>query len=322
MKSYELVAKTIQGENPGITPVYAWVFDNVTDKLNERFGSVRAFEDYYALDMAHIFGGPSPYNMEEIEAIRSSGIEITPEVLLQLPLQPVDNMADYESVKRDIEFYRGQRERFCYLQTNGIFECLNGPFGIENHLCYLAMYPDELKAVYKRQAEWNRSFAMNACDLGIDMVHVSDDWGAQKNILFSPDVWRALIYPNHLHVTEAVKKRGRFVSLHSDGNINAVLDGITELGYDLIHPYQESAGMRYDTYLSKYADKFAVMGGVCVQFTLGFNDYKRLESEIRRVFSLLKGKRWVCCTTHLIQPHCSADEICFAYDLIRKLAGK
>ena len=62
------------------------------------------------------------------------------------------------------------------------------------------------------------------------------------------------------------------------------------------------------------------MGGICIQSTLGFGDYKRLESEIRRVFSLLKGKRWICCTTHLVQPHCSIEELVFAYDLAYKLA--
>lgn len=78
--------------------------------------------------------------------------------------------------------------------------------------------------------------------------------------------------------------------------------------------------MSYDLYLNKYADKFAILGGICIQTTLGFGDYDRLEKEIRRVFSLLKGKRWICCTTHFVQDHCSLEELEFAYDLITKLA--
>ena len=78
--------------------------------------------------------------------------------------------------------------------------------------------------------------------------------------------------------------------------------------------------MSYDLYLNKYADKFAILGGICIQTTLGFGDYDRLEKEIRRVFGLLKGKRWICCTTHFVQDHCSLDELEFAYDLITKLA--
>ena len=56
-----------------------------------------------------------------------------------------DNEEDYTSVKKDIEFYGKDRERFCYIQSNGIFELNNAFFGIEDHLCWTALYPEELK---------------------------------------------------------------------------------------------------------------------------------------------------------------------------------
>jgi uroporphyrinogen decarboxylase len=122
-----------------------------------------------------------------------------------------------------------------------------------------------------------------------------------------------LIFPNHKITADAVRAAGTFLSLHSDGCIIDVLDGIHELGYQVVHPWQETAGMSYDVYLEKYADKFAILGGLCVQSTLGFNDPHRLESEIKRVFSLLKGKRWLFCTTHFVQDHCSIDELVYAF---------
>ena len=321
MTSRELVQKTIRGENAtGITPLYGWVRENLQQPISERFGSVEAFEDAYRFDMAHIFGGPSPYEGNPaLVGMIEAGVEITPDVLLSVPLNPVDAMDAYALPTAAIRCHR-QRDRFLYVQTNGIFECLNAPFGIENHLLYMAMYPDELAEVYRRQAEWNRKFALNMIELGADMVHVSDDWGSQRGLLFSADMWRGMIYPNHAVTAHAVKDAGAFLSLHSDGNVMAVLDGIVELGYDVVHPWQESAGMSYEAYLRGYADKFALMGGLCIQSTVGFGDFRRVESEIRRVFGLLKGKRWMCCTTHFVQEHCSMDELVFVYDLARKLA--
>lgn len=35
MKSYELVAKTLRGENTGRTPLYGWIWDNVNEKIAE-----------------------------------------------------------------------------------------------------------------------------------------------------------------------------------------------------------------------------------------------------------------------------------------------
>jgi uroporphyrinogen decarboxylase len=229
-------------------------------------------------------------------------------------------MADYQSVIEQIKYYRGERERFCYMQSNGIFECLNGPLGIQNHLMYLALYPDELKEVYRRQAEWNIKFNEHILELGIDMIHLSDDWGSQNSLMFSKDMFSEMILPYHKMISNQVKKSGKFISLHSDGNINQALDGIIDIGFDVVHPWQETAGMSYETYLQNYSDQFAILGGICVQSSLGFGDYPKLERDIKRVFKALKGKRWICCTTHFVQDHCTFDELEFAYDLIYKLA--
>ena len=121
-------------------------------------------------------------------------------------------------------------------------------------------------------------------------------------------------------VIDHVHSRGVFASLHSDGCIATVADGIVELGLDMVHPWQENAGMSHELYLEKYADKFAILGGICVQSAIGLLPQDKLEQEIRRVFANLKGKRWVCCSSHFVQPHCSMEDLEFAYDLIYKLA--
>ena len=318
MNSTELVSRTIRGENPGRTPVYGWVKENLKEPISQAYGSVEKFEDHYEFDLAHLFGGPFPF-AEEIIKLRDAGKEVTPEILLSYPLNSPDDMSLYGDVARELKHHK-ERERFCYIQTNGIFECLNDPFGIENHLLYLALYPDEIAEVYARQAEWNKRFALNALELGVDMVHVSDDWGSQNSLLFSPDMFKELIYPNHKVTADAVKAAGGFLSLHSDGYVADVVDSVCELGYDLMHPWQESAGMSYGLYLEKYSGRLAIMGGMCIQTTVGFGDLGRLEREINRVFNTLKGKRWICCTTHYVQDHCSMEELAFAFDLAVKLA--
>lgn len=318
MHSYSLVAQTIRGQNPGRTPIYGWVRENLKEPISAAFGSVENFEDHYGFDMAHIFGGPYPFP-HELGVLKSQGVEITPQVLLDLPLNDPNRMEDYQGIARDLEFYRAQRGRFCYVQTNGFFECHNDPFGIENHLMYMALYPDELREVYARQAKWNKAFIENCLELGVDMIHISDDWGAQKSLLFSPTMFHELIMPFHRDVARFVKDKGAFLSLHSDGCVKDVLDDIADMGYDVLHPYQESAGMQYDAYLEKYADRFAIFGGLCVQTTLGFGNYERLEREIRRVFGLLKHKRFLFCTTHYVQDHCSIEELVYAYDLVAEL---
>lgn len=322
MTSRERVTAVIRHRKPDRLPIYGWVSANLNDPLTAAFGSVAAFEDKYEFDMAHLFGG-GPYIEDDAYWVRKkAGETIEPPEIVDLPLNDPNAADIYDKVKAGIRHHKEQRGRFVYVQTPGLFECLNGTFGIENHLAYLLMYPDELAIIYRRQAEWNRRFAMNCLDLGVDMVHISDDWGAQQNLMFNPEIWWRLIYPYQKITADAVKARGAFVSLHSDGNINAVVDGIIKLGFDVVHPWQESAGMSLTEFKRQYRQHFTVLGGLDVQTTIGFDKRDFLAAEIRRVMEMFADGGLLFCTTHFVQAHCSVDELVFAYDLVYDLARK
>lgn len=320
MNSTERVTNAILGKPTDRTPIYGWVSANLTNEITAAYGSVAAFEDHYEYDMAHLFAGPGTFRNDVIDKIRAENDELPPDLLVDEDIfRSPDNLAEYQNVKDALAFHK-QRGRFCYIQTPGFFEQFNGIFGIENQLLWLAMYPDELGELYRRQADWTIRFADHCIDCGVDMIHISDDWGAQIDLLFNPKLWWELIYPSMKRVVDHVHERGCFCSLHSDGCVKKVADGIAKLGIDVVHPWQESAGMGYDLYLENYADKFAILGGICVQSAIGILPREELEAEIRRVFGLLRGKRWMCCTTHYVQAHCSIEDLTFAYDLIYRLA--
>jgi uroporphyrinogen decarboxylase len=323
MQPRERVIKVINHEKPDRVPIYGWVSANLGDIINQAFGSVNAFEDKYEFDYTHIFGGPGSYSGEMLNQLRANnGGVIEPKTLMEIPLTDPNTTEAYKSIEDQVKYHKEQKGRFVYVQTPGIFECLNGVFGIENHLAYLLMYEDDLHRVYKRQAEWNRAFANNCIDIGVDMVHVSDDWGSQKGLMFSPKVWWNLIYPYHKITCDEVKRRGSFLSLHCDGNFAQVIDGVIKLGYDVVHPYQESAGMDLYEFKQKYTKIFTVMGGLDVQATIGFGKLDNLKSEIERVLSLFKDGGLLYCTTHFIQNHCTIEELTFAFDTIYSFIRK
>ncbi len=320
MTSRERVIATIEGRRPDRIPIYGWLQANLDKQITDAFGSVADFEDRYEFDFAHLFGGPAPYRSKDLQAVReANGGVIEPAHLLDVAMADPDEESAYESLRAALDHHKTQRGRFVYVQSPGIFECLNEPFGIENHLMYLALYERELRQVYRRQGEWNRKRAMNCLDLGIDMIHVSDDWGAQTGLMFSPETWRTLIFPCHKLTCDAVCERGAYLSLHSDGNVTQLLDGIVELGYNVLHPYQVSAGMDYGLYFRRYADRFAIMGGLDVQTTIGFGHYEQLREQITNVLRQFRERGILFCTTHFVQDHCSIEELRFAYDVIYAL---
>lgn len=315
MTSRERVQCVIDGGAPDRVPTYGWVRANLEDAITKAFGSCDAFEDHYEFDLAHLFGGPSPYVAEELQRMAEAG-PIEPRDALELPMCDPDDLEPYHDIVAGIRHHQTERGRFVYVQTPGIFECLNGVFGIENHLTYLGLYPDDLARVYLRQAEWNRAFAMNCLDLGVDMVHVSDDWGSQTGLLFSPRTWWRLICPAHKVTCDAVRARGANLSLHTDGNNNAVVDGIVALGYDVVHPWQESAGMSLVEHHERWRNDFAVMGGLDVQTTIGFGNHDFLRDEIERVMRIGADGGLIYCTSHFVQDHCTIEELRLAFDLV------
>ena len=323
MSPRERVIAVIEHRKPDRIPVYGWLKENLDKPICETFGSVEAFEDMYEFDLAHLFGGPHIYPADSMEAIRREcGGNIDPSILLDIPLSDPNNFEDYQVILDQIKHHKQERGRFVYVQTPGVFECYNEYLRIENHLTYLVLYEKELHQLYCRQAEWNRSFALNCLDLGVDMIHVSDDWGSQNNLLFSPTIWWKLIYPYHKITTEAVKRRNGYLSLHSDGYIMPIMDGVIDLNYDVVHPWQESAGMDLDLFKRQYKSMLTVMGGLDVQTTIGFGHSDKLRAEIERIVQLFSNGGLLLCTTHFIQPHCSIEELVFAYDFIYDLIRK
>lgn len=315
----ERVVAVINHEKPDRIPVYAWLKSNLEEPLTERFGSVEAFEDLCEFDFAHLFGKPAVWDFNVKEFREERGGMIEPSTLLELSHGDPDDSTGYEGLKAQIKHHKEDRGRFVYVQTPGIFEALNSVFEIENHLAYLLLHEKELLEIYRRQSEWNRRFAMNCLDIGVDMIHVSDDWGSQRGLMFSPETWWKMIHPFHKVTCDAVKNRGAYLSLHSDGNVSQVLDGIVDLGYDVVHPYQESAGMDLADFKANHINDFTVMGGLDVQSTIGFGKLDFLEKEIRRVLGMFADGGLLFCTTHFVQDHCSMDELVFAFDLVRDL---
>jgi uroporphyrinogen decarboxylase len=315
------VIDVIEHRRPDRVPLYGWVRANLEAPIRQAFGSVEAFEDHYEFDYAHLFGGPNPYDGDRLTALRRSADgPLRPDHLLDLPPGDPHDLAAYQGIVDGVRHHKQERDRFVYVQTPGIFECLNGVFGIEEHLGYLLLYERELHEIYRRQAAWNQAFAHHCLDLGVDMVHVSDDWGGQQGLLFSPALWQRLIYPYHQSTCRSVKDRGAYLSFHSDGNIRAVLDGVVELGFDVVHPFQESAGMDLAEYRRRYWGTFVVMGGLDVQTTIGFGRLEVLQQEIERVLRQFADGGLLFCTSHFVQDHCTIDELVLAFDTAYRLS--
>lgn len=87
-------------------------------------------------------------------------------------------------------------------------------------------------------------FTDHCINMGMNMIHISDDWGFQYDILLLPNLWQEIIHPNLKQVVDYVHSKGCFVSLHTD-DIQNLCDKIVDLGIDAVNPCQEYKSSSY-----------------------------------------------------------------------------
>ena len=327
----ERVFETLAHREPDRVPLYLWVFSQkaVVADIEARHGSVEQFYDLLDLDVCQTFPskGLLADRADRTGAVvvetpygrNTHGDRLSLEEAVDAPLTDPDSEALYGQIRREVEHHKGRRGRAIFLQTPGVFEASNGLIGLEVHLAEMALRPDLVRRLYDRIASWNHRYIENAVEIGVDVVHVSDDWGMNHAMLFSPQMWWSLVHPAEKITTDFARSRGIPLSLHCDGYLMDVMDGVVDLCFQCLHPVQTSAGMDPVRVKREYGDVLTLYGGLDVRTTLGRDDVDRVREEVRWAMQELKpGGGFIFCTSHMVQPGTPLEEVEEAYQVARE----
>jgi hypothetical protein len=72
----------------------------------------------------------------------------------------------------------------------------------------------------------------------IDAVAFGDDWGTQKGLMISLDMWRDVFRPRYAKQFALVRDAGRKVWFHSCGDVHDIIDDLIDIGVDVIELLQ------------------------------------------------------------------------------------
>lgn len=329
MLGRERVIAALSHREPDRVPLYCWIFGQpgVIDDINARFGSMAAFADALEFDLFQAFpaGGLLDWGVVsqkfQLEVDATFGRVMTIEEAIEVPLTDPSNPRIYEPIRRAVEEEKGRRGRFFLVQTPGVFECSNGFLGLQGHLMAAALEPDLCGRLYQRIADWDEVYIQTCKEIGVDCIHVSDDWGMNTGLMFRPEFWHQQIQPATAAIARHAKSRGLYLSLHSDGCVNDVLEPTAAMGFDMVHPVQESANMDMLAVKRQFAGRLTLYGGLDVRTVLGRGNPAHVEDEVRRLMRTLKpGGGYVFCTSHMVQPGTPLDEVIRAYEVAREEA--
>jgi len=69
----------------------------------------------------------------------------------------------------------------------------------------------------------------------VDAMMFLDDWGSQDRLLISPKLWREVFKPMYAEYAQIAHQSGKYLFMHSDGHILAILPDLIEVGVDAIN---------------------------------------------------------------------------------------
>ena len=176
--------------------------------------------------------------------------------------------------------------------------------GTQNFFLMLFDQPELIDGVLDGLTEYYTELGKNVIDLGIDMIRVGDDIGAQQSMMISPDQWRQLAKPRFQYMFDEYRKSNEdiFIKLHSCGDYSPIIGDMIELGVHLSGLMQPTGGNKNQVEIKKkYGDDIAFIGGFDVQRLLPRGQVEQVRNGVCEVMkNLASGGGYIFSPSHYI----------------------
>jgi len=192
--------------------------------------------------------------------------------------------------------------------------------GLDQLLMDFILDPDLAGRILDIPMNYHLKVAKHLVTLGVDMIWLGDDVGAQHNMIISPDLWRAFFKPRMARIIKELKQINPQIKIayHSDGNIFPIIPDLIEIGLDVLNPIQP-ASMDPAEVKRLYGDQLCFWGSIDEQHTLPFGSPKDVSDEVRlRLQTLGQNGGLIIGPTHHVQLDTPLENFFAMVDTIRE----
>jgi len=188
--------------------------------------------------------------------------------------------------------------------------------GIENLLLDFYIYPDFVHELLDAICEYNLSQIDKALQYDIDAVYFGDDWGQQKGLIMGYNLWKEFIYPRLKQMYERVKKAGKYVMVHSCGDVDELFDDLIEIGVNCFNPFQPEV-MDVYSILPRYRGRLSFHGGLSIQKVLPFGTKEEVIAESKKLLKLGEDGGLIFSPSHSVEGDTSMENILAFIDVVQ-----
>ncbi|MCF7957719.1 MAG: uroporphyrinogen-III decarboxylase-like protein [Phycisphaerae bacterium] len=172
--------------------------------------------------------------------------------------------------------------------------------GMENLMMDFIVNPDFVHELLTAITDYNIKQINKALTYDIDAVYFGDDWGQQQGLQMGPELWKTFIYPQLKRMYKTVKDAGKYVMIHSCGDVDELFDDLIDIGVDCFNPFQPEV-MDTEMLLKQYRGKLSFHGGLSIQKTLPYGSVEDVQNESRRLLKLGAEGNYIFSPSHSVE---------------------
>jgi len=208
----------------------------------------------------------------------------------------------------------------CLMISNGnIFETSWYMRGFEQMFIDFVLNPELAHAILERVTSFyvaHFTRMLQAAEGQVDLAFTADDVAGQSGLLMSLEMWEQFLKPYHTRLNQAIHEFGTKVIYHTDGAATEAVDGLIDMGIDVLQALQFSAeGMDPANLKRRFGDRLCFEGGVSVQTTLPFGTVEDVRLEVEELITVLgKNGGYILGPSHAIQAGTPPENVVAMFD--------
>jgi uroporphyrinogen decarboxylase len=160
--------------------------------------------------------------------------------------------------------------------------------------------PEKTHEEARMKMEKSIELARRQIDQGVDFISINSDYGFNRGPFLSPKMFAEFVTPYLAKIVEKIHDFGSKAILHSDGNLNSILEQLASTGLDGYQSIDPQGSMDIAEVKKKYGDRMVLMGNVQASLLQEVNDELIRKSVDYCMLNGKPGGRYIFSTSNCI----------------------